>query len=100
MHTSRTHTCSPDAKPGHYFSLTLVSILQALLYNDRSVLENHHSAQAFSLLLSNPAFNFLEDLDSAQLRRFRFIAIEAILATDLKRHFDFLQEINSKVHVL
>ncbi|KTF77067.1 hypothetical protein cypCar_00029655, partial [Cyprinus carpio] len=69
---------------------------QAVLYNDRSVLENHHAASAWSLFLSQPEFNFLCSLDHVEFKRFRFLVIEAILATDLKKHFDFLAEFNSK----
>uniref|UniRef100_A0A673CYP5 Phosphodiesterase n=1 Tax=Sphaeramia orbicularis TaxID=375764 RepID=A0A673CYP5_9TELE len=71
---------------------------QAVLYNDRSVLENHHAASAWSLYLSRPEFNFLVNLDHVEFKRFRFLVIEAILATDLKKHFDFLAEFNSKVN--
>ncbi|XP_078000078.1 cGMP-inhibited 3',5'-cyclic phosphodiesterase 3A-like [Glandiceps talaboti] len=71
---------------------------QAILYNDRAVLENHHAAAAWSLLLSNPEYNFLSQLDDAEFKRFRFLVIEYILATDLKRHFDFLVEFNTKVN--
>ncbi|XP_073764622.1 cGMP-inhibited 3',5'-cyclic phosphodiesterase 3B isoform X2 [Danio rerio] len=71
---------------------------QAVLYNDRSVLENHHAASAWSLFLSRPEFNFLCNLDHVEFKRFRFLVIEAILATDLKKHFDFLAEFNSKVN--
>ncbi|XP_048828657.1 cGMP-inhibited 3',5'-cyclic phosphodiesterase B-like [Brienomyrus brachyistius] len=71
---------------------------QAVLYNDRSVLENHHAASAWSLYLSQPEYNFLANLDHVEFKRFRFLVIEAILATDLKKHFDFLAEFNSKVN--
>ncbi|XP_006642656.1 cGMP-inhibited 3',5'-cyclic phosphodiesterase 3B [Lepisosteus oculatus] len=71
---------------------------QAVLYNDRSVLENHHAASAWSLYLSQPEFNFLVHLDHVEFKRFRFLVIEAILATDLKKHFDFLAEFNTKVN--
>ncbi|XP_076011952.1 cGMP-inhibited 3',5'-cyclic phosphodiesterase 3B [Genypterus blacodes] len=71
---------------------------QAVLYNDRSVLENHHAASAWNLFLSQPEFNFLANLDHVEFKRFRFLVIEAILATDLKKHFDFLAEFNSKVN--
>ncbi|XP_042295223.1 cGMP-inhibited 3',5'-cyclic phosphodiesterase B isoform X2 [Sceloporus undulatus] len=71
---------------------------QAVLYNDRSVLENHHAASAWSLFLSQPEYNFLPDLDHVQFKRFRFLVIEAILATDLKKHFDFLAEFNAKIN--
>ncbi|XP_069596380.1 cGMP-inhibited 3',5'-cyclic phosphodiesterase 3B isoform X2 [Ranitomeya imitator] len=71
---------------------------QAVLYNDRSVLENHHAAAAWNLFLSRPDYNFLTFLDHVQFKRFRFLVIEAILATDLKKHFDFLAEFNAKVN--
>ncbi|MGH0121249.1 UNVERIFIED_CONTAM: hypothetical protein FKN15_025956 [Acipenser sinensis] len=71
---------------------------QAVLYNDRSVLENHHAASAWNLFLSLPEFNFLSSLDHVEFKRFRFLVIEAILATDLKKHFDFLAEFNAKVN--
>ncbi|XP_064105176.1 uncharacterized protein LOC135214754 isoform X4 [Macrobrachium nipponense] len=71
---------------------------QAVLYNDRSVLENHHAAAAWSLFLSKPEFNFLCHLDRAEFKRFRFLVIEAILATDLKRHFEILAEFNAKAN--
>ncbi|XP_034047039.1 cGMP-inhibited 3',5'-cyclic phosphodiesterase B [Thalassophryne amazonica] len=71
---------------------------QAVLYNDRSVLENHHAASAWSLYLSRPEFNFLVNLDHVEFKRFRFLVIEDILATDLKKHFDFLAEFNAKVN--
>ncbi|EFX75430.1 hypothetical protein DAPPUDRAFT_306811 [Daphnia pulex] len=71
---------------------------QAILYNDRSVLENHHAAAAWSLFLSDPRFNFLVHLERAEFKRFRYLIIEAILATDLKRHFEILAEFNAKMN--
>ncbi|XP_056268645.1 cGMP-inhibited 3',5'-cyclic phosphodiesterase 3B isoform X2 [Pseudoliparis swirei] len=78
--------------------LVATNASQAVLYNDRSVLENHHAASAWSLYLSRPEFNFLVNLDHVEFKRFRFLVIEAILATDLKKHFDFLAEFNAKVN--
>ncbi|XP_063970176.1 uncharacterized protein LOC129283067 [Lytechinus pictus] len=78
--------------------LVATSASQAILYNDRSVLENHHAAASWSLFLSKPEFNFLSSLDVAEFKRFRFLVVEFILATDLKRHFDFLVEFNAKVN--
>lgn len=63
------------------------------------MLENHHAAASWSLLVTNPGLNFLSSLDSADFKRFRFIVIEEILSTDLKKHFDFLAEWNEKVCV-
>lgn len=71
---------------------------QAVLYNDRSVLENYHAASAWTLFLSESKFNFLVHLDKAEFKRFRFLVIECILATDLKRHFEILAEFNAKAN--
>ncbi|XP_071114452.1 cGMP-inhibited 3',5'-cyclic phosphodiesterase 3A-like isoform X2 [Haliotis cracherodii] len=71
---------------------------QAVLYNDRSVLENHHAASAWRIFLTKPQNHFLSGLDAAEFKRFRFLVIEAILATDLKRHFEILAEFNTKVN--
>jgi cGMP-inhibited 3',5'-cyclic phosphodiesterase A len=82
----------------HLVSLTFPFCWQAILYNDRSVLENHHLAAAWSLFLSDERFNFLIHLERSEFRRFRYLIIEAILATDLKRHFEILAEFNAKVN--
>ncbi|XP_069765370.1 cGMP-inhibited 3',5'-cyclic phosphodiesterase 3A isoform X2 [Narcine bancroftii] len=78
--------------------LVATSAPQAVLYNDRSVLENHHAASAWNLFMSQQEYNFLINLDHVEFKRFRFLVIEAILATDLKKHFDFLAEFNAKVN--
>uniref|UniRef100_UPI00398F341B cGMP-inhibited 3',5'-cyclic phosphodiesterase 3A n=1 Tax=Pristiophorus japonicus TaxID=55135 RepID=UPI00398F341B len=78
--------------------LVATSAPQAILYNDRSVLENHHAASAWNLFMSQQEYNFLVNLDHVEFKRFRFLVIEAILATDLKKHFDFLAEFNAKVN--
>uniref|UniRef100_A0A4W5JR49 PDEase domain-containing protein n=1 Tax=Hucho hucho TaxID=62062 RepID=A0A4W5JR49_9TELE len=80
--------------------LVATSAPQAVLYNDRSVLENHHAASAWNLFMSRPEYNFLVNLDHVEFKRFRFLVIEAILATDLKKHFDFLAEFNAKVKLM
>ncbi|XP_078004628.1 cGMP-inhibited 3',5'-cyclic phosphodiesterase 3B isoform X2 [Phascolarctos cinereus] len=76
--------------------LVATSDPQAVLYNDRSVLENHHAAAAWNLFLSRPDFNFLSNLNQPEFKHFRYLVIEAILATDLKKHFDFLADFNTK----
>ena len=48
--------------------------------------------------MSRPEYNFLVNLEHVEFKRFRFLVIEAILATDLKKHFDFLAEFNAKVN--
>ena len=62
------------------------------------MLENHHAASAWALLHTrNSEFNWMTDLDAAEMKRFRFIFIELILATDLKRHFELITEFSNKV---
>ncbi|XP_047597595.1 cGMP-inhibited 3',5'-cyclic phosphodiesterase 3A isoform X2 [Lutra lutra] len=78
--------------------LVATSAPQAVLYNDRSVLENHHAAAAWNLFMSRPEYNFLVNLDHVEFKHFRFLVIEAILATDLKKHFDFVAKFNAKVN--
>ena len=68
-----------------------------MLYNDRSVLENHHAASSWDFLTSVPEHDFLTNMDAAELKRFRFLIIECILATDLKLHFDIVREFKAKV---
>jgi len=71
----------------------------AILYNDRSVLENHHAASSWSLFTSSPEFNWLRNLDKAEIKRFRFLVCEHILATDLKKHFEKISELDALVSV-
>lgn len=67
------------------------------MYNDRSVLENHHASSSWLLLKSDPRFNFLTGLDSTEWKKFRFLILENILATDLSKHFSIITEFNLKV---
>uniref|UniRef100_A0A158QN00 3',5'-cyclic-nucleotide phosphodiesterase n=1 Tax=Haemonchus placei TaxID=6290 RepID=A0A158QN00_HAEPC len=68
---------------------------KAILYNDRSVLENHHAAESWRLL-QLAENNFIETLDPAETKRFRYLVLEYILATDLKQHFEIIMTFNEK----
>ncbi|GMS86162.1 hypothetical protein PENTCL1PPCAC_8337, partial [Pristionchus entomophagus] len=72
---------------------------KAILYNDRSVLENHHAAESWKLL-QLPKNNFIENLDAAETRRFRYLVLEYILATDLKQHFEIIMNFTDKMSEL
>ncbi len=65
----------------------------SLLYNDISVLENYHASEAFRVLHQDKC-NFLRNMDPATIGSIRHLAIQIILATDLKFHFDILGEFN------
>ncbi|KAL6759759.1 hypothetical protein V8C86DRAFT_1826880 [Haematococcus lacustris] len=58
----------------------------ALRYNDRSPMENHHLAGAFSLL-KHPDLNFIATMPKANRQRLRKLMVELVLSTDMKQHF-------------
>jgi hypothetical protein len=78
----------------NHVNLNSCQLSQALMYNDRSVLENHHAASSWKLLKSSPKNNFLSNLDAAEWKRFRFLVLENILATDLSKHFSIISDFN------
>ncbi|XP_050181038.1 dual specificity calcium/calmodulin-dependent 3',5'-cyclic nucleotide phosphodiesterase 1C isoform X8 [Myiozetetes cayanensis] len=59
----------------------------AILYNDRSVLENHHVSAAYRLLQDDEEMNILSNLSKDDWREFRALVIEMVLATDMSCHF-------------
>ncbi|KAI9346030.1 hypothetical protein DFJ73DRAFT_761398 [Zopfochytrium polystomum] len=69
---------------------------KALLYNDKSVLENHHCAAAFEVL-SRSQCAFLSTLDRADYKVVRESIVEMVLATDLSQHFSVLSMFKKKV---
>jgi 3'5'-cyclic nucleotide phosphodiesterase len=67
---------------------------RALLYNDRSVLENHHCASAFKILQE---FNFAIGMDRKTYAYWRGFVVDMVLATDLAHHFSLLTAFKTKV---
>ncbi|CAO2603947.1 Dual specificity calcium/calmodulin-dependent 3',5'-cyclic nucleotide phosphodiesterase 1C [Lemmus lemmus] len=59
----------------------------AILYNDRSVLENHHLSAAYRLLQDDEEMNILVNLSKDDWREFRTLVIEMVMATDMSCHF-------------
>ncbi|KAG5473895.1 hypothetical protein LSCM1_04530 [Leishmania martiniquensis] len=57
----------------------------ATLYNDRSILENHHLACTFELL-RNPHYNIFATLSDEQRLVVRETILEMVLATDMGNH--------------
>ncbi|KAJ3005307.1 High affinity cAMP-specific 3',5'-cyclic phosphodiesterase 7A, partial [Thoreauomyces humboldtii] len=76
--------------------LVNTSDAKALMYNDRSVLENHHLSAAFGVL-SRPENNFLVNLPKSEFRTVRDSVIDMVLATDLSQHFPLISQFKSKV---
>ena len=52
----------------------------AILYNDKSVLENHHVAAFFKTMLDNDCF-ILGNMSQSDFREFRSLMIEMVLHT-------------------
>ncbi|KAI8925161.1 hypothetical protein BC831DRAFT_401545, partial [Entophlyctis helioformis] len=69
---------------------------KAMLYNDKSVLENHHCASAFQVLMQKEN-HFLEKLDRKTYRAVRSNVVDMVLATDLAQHFSLLTTFKKKV---
>ena len=83
--------------PGNTNAFEVNSIsARAILYNDQSILENHHCSTAFKLLY-RPTLNFIEDMPLADQKEFRKMAISSILATDMAVHFQLVDDLNKKI---
>jgi hypothetical protein len=71
----------------------------AITYNDKSVLENYHSAETFKILLK-PENNIFEDLNYDEFKLLRNRIIESILATDMSMHFHSISKLKGKIDYL
>jgi len=60
----------------------------AVRYNDISVLENFHVAQAFSLMRSQEGCNVFGNLSKDDFKYARGIMIDCVLGTDMSKHFE------------
>eukprot|EP00668_Euglena_longa_P002192 GGOE01002536.1.p1 GENE.GGOE01002536.1~~GGOE01002536.1.p1 ORF type:complete len:662 (-),score=189.21 GGOE01002536.1:361-2346(-) len=61
----------------------------ATLYNDRSMLENHHLAEVFDLI-KTPKFNILHSLTPQHYTDVRDTMVEVVLYTDMQLHAKIL----------
>ncbi|XP_063174175.1 dual specificity calcium/calmodulin-dependent 3',5'-cyclic nucleotide phosphodiesterase 1A isoform X2 [Candoia aspera] len=68
----------------------------AILYNDRSVLENHHVSAAYKIM-QEEEMNILMNLTKDEWRELRNLVIEMVLSTDMSGHF---QQIKTMRHTL
>lgn len=68
----------------------------AVTYNDKSVLENFHTAQAFTLLYQE-SNNIFCGLTDSQRKEMRETIVTMVLATDMAHHFDLLGKFKSKL---
>ncbi|XP_030640092.1 cAMP-specific 3',5'-cyclic phosphodiesterase 4D [Chanos chanos] len=68
----------------------------ALMYNDASVLENHHLAVGFKLLQEENC-DIFQNLSRKQRQSLRKMAIDMVLATDMSKHMNFLADLKTMV---
>ncbi|ESN90544.1 hypothetical protein HELRODRAFT_70801, partial [Helobdella robusta] len=68
----------------------------ALMYNDESVLENHHVAVAFKLLQEDSC-DVIATLTPKSRQLFRKMIINIVLATDMNKHMDHLAHLKTMV---
>ncbi|XP_032807131.2 dual specificity calcium/calmodulin-dependent 3',5'-cyclic nucleotide phosphodiesterase 1A-like isoform X2 [Petromyzon marinus] len=59
----------------------------AILYNDRSVMENHHVSTAYRIMQADEDANILINLSKDDWRELRALVVEMVLATDMSCHF-------------
>eukprot|EP00158_Paraphelidium_tribonemae_P009356 Partr_v1_DN28842_c4_g1_i2_m33960 putative Phosphodiesterase len=108
--------CSSSWSPIHILALVVASMIHdidhpgysnnfmiqtqteklSLLYNDRSVLENHHLHVAFEILKSESC-DFTENFTAEQKRIYRSIVIDLVLATDLANHINIISQFKTIV---
>ncbi|XP_048470205.1 cAMP-specific 3',5'-cyclic phosphodiesterase 4C-like isoform X2 [Rhincodon typus] len=68
----------------------------ALMYNDTSVLENHHLAVGFKLLQKENC-NIFKNLSNKQFQNLRKMTIDMVLATDMTKHMNLLADLKTMV---
>ncbi|XP_007951819.1 cAMP-specific 3',5'-cyclic phosphodiesterase 4A [Orycteropus afer afer] len=68
----------------------------ALMYNDESVLENHHLAVGFKLL-QNDNCDIFQNLNKRQRQSLRKMVIDMVLATDMSKHMTLLADLKTMV---
>lgn len=66
------------------------------MYNDESVLENHHLAVAFKLLQADER-NIFTHLTAKQVKTLRKMVIDMVLATDMSKHMQLLADLKTMV---
>ncbi|XP_060940416.1 cAMP-specific 3',5'-cyclic phosphodiesterase 4C [Limanda limanda] len=68
----------------------------ALMYNDSSVLENHHLAVGFKLAQEENC-DIFQNLSKKQRQSLRKMVIDMVLATDMSKHMNLLADLKTMV---
>lgn len=80
--------CHDIDHPGNTNSYEINSMSKrAIIYNDISILENHHCSVTFELLIQN---ELDKCFNSSDFKEFRKTVIDCILSTDISKHNDLM----------
>ncbi|XP_068957412.1 dual specificity calcium/calmodulin-dependent 3',5'-cyclic nucleotide phosphodiesterase 1B isoform X5 [Petaurus breviceps papuanus] len=71
----------------------------AILYNDRSVLENHHISSVFRMM-QDDEMNIFINLTKDEFVELRSLVIEMVLATDMSCHFQQVKSMKTSLQQL
>ncbi|KAB0397276.1 hypothetical protein E2I00_005330 [Balaenoptera physalus] len=71
----------------------------AILYNDRSVLENHHISSVFRMM-QDDEMNIFINLTKDEFVELRALVIEMVLATDMSCHFQQVKSMKTALQQL
>ncbi|XP_069087130.1 dual specificity calcium/calmodulin-dependent 3',5'-cyclic nucleotide phosphodiesterase 1B isoform X1 [Pleurodeles waltl] len=71
----------------------------AILYNDRSVLENHHVSAVFRIM-QDEELNIFVNLTKDEFTELRSLVIEMVLATDMSCHFQQVKSVKTSLQQL
>ncbi|XP_009878298.1 PREDICTED: calcium/calmodulin-dependent 3',5'-cyclic nucleotide phosphodiesterase 1B-like, partial [Charadrius vociferus] len=102
-----TRACVPVPQIPSVFLTTLLDALEAgygksdcaILYNDRSVLENHHISAVFRMM-QDDEMNIFVNLTKDEFAELRALVIEMVLATDMSCHFQQVKSMKTSLQQL
>lgn len=70
----------------------------AIQYNDKSILENYHLAEAFKISMKTDC-NIFSGLQKEEFRTLRYIVIGCVLKTDMSTHAEQLGSLQTRFHL-
>ncbi|MGH0129040.1 UNVERIFIED_CONTAM: hypothetical protein FKN15_062988 [Acipenser sinensis] len=94
--THLSETSRSGNQVSEFISNTFLDSELALMYNDSSVLENHHLAVGFKLLHEENCDVF-QNLSKKQRQSLRKMVIDMVLATDMSKHMNLLADLKTMV---
>lgn len=71
----------------------------ALTYNDISVLENKHASTLYAIVSSDKEADIFENLDHESWIKVRKLIIEAIMHTDMTKHFPMMSKLEIMIQL-